>query len=76
MSGGAARSLFCLTREWLKRGILVTTSNRYRVIIRCPACGEKYILRGKRNEEGEYETGFKQCICGNEEQLNIEVSPE
>ncbi|SDC12028.1 hypothetical protein [Shouchella lonarensis] len=54
----------------------MTTSNRYRVIIRCPACGEKYILRGKRNEEGEYETGFKQCICGNEEQLNIEVSPE
>ncbi|MFB4211330.1 hypothetical protein ACE1TH_05365 [Shouchella sp. JSM 1781072] len=54
----------------------MTTANRYRIVIRCPLCGEKYILRGKRNENGEYETGFKQCVCGNEDQLIIEASPE
>lgn len=50
----------------------MTTANRYRIVIRCPLCGEKYILRGKRNDEGEYETGFKQCVCGNDDQLVIE----
>ncbi|GAF65323.1 hypothetical protein [Alkalihalobacillus trypoxylicola] len=49
---------------------------RYRVIIRCPQCGEKYILRGKRNEKGEYETGFKKCVCGNESSLTIDATPE
>ncbi|MFC0559853.1 hypothetical protein [Halalkalibacter alkalisediminis] len=49
---------------------------RYRIVIRCPVCGEKYILRGRRNEKGEYETGFKRCICGNEETLNIDATLE
>ncbi|MDY7222198.1 hypothetical protein P4475_07885 [Halalkalibacterium halodurans] len=49
---------------------------RYRVVIRCPECGERYILRGHRNEKGEYETGFKQCICGNEDHLYIDGAPE
>ncbi|MCL7745883.1 MULTISPECIES: hypothetical protein [Halalkalibacter] len=49
---------------------------RYRVVIRCPVCSEKYILRGSRNEKGEYETGFKRCVCGNEENLNIDASLE
>ncbi|MEY8750832.1 hypothetical protein [Alkalicoccobacillus gibsonii] len=49
---------------------------RYRVVIRCSLCREKYILRGHKNEFGEYETGFKRCVCGNEDQLQIEATLE
>ncbi len=58
------------------KGEIGMTEERYRIVIRCQACGEKYILRGKRNEQGEYETGFKRCVCGNEEHLDIDVSRE
>ncbi|WP_179295507.1 hypothetical protein [Bacillus sp. FJAT-45350] len=51
-------------------------ADRYRVVIRCPECGEKYILRGKPNSEGGYETGFKRCICGNENNLEVDATPE
>lgn len=49
---------------------------RYRVVIRCHECGEKYILRGKKNKEGKFETGFIRCVCGNEEQLDYDITPE
>ncbi|UCZ54749.1 hypothetical protein LGQ02_08395 [Bacillus shivajii] len=52
------------------------TKPRYKVIIRCGECGEKYILRGRQNEQGGYDTGFKRCVCGNETKLDIEVTPE
>ncbi|WP_165763701.1 hypothetical protein [Halalkalibacter urbisdiaboli] len=52
------------------------TEARYRVVIRCPECGEKYILRGRQKENGEYETGFKQCVCGNVQHLHIDAAPE
>ncbi|MCM2674316.1 hypothetical protein [Alkalicoccobacillus plakortidis] len=52
------------------------SEERYRIVIRCPDCKEKYILRGRLNENGEYETGFKRCVCGNEDRLNIEASLE
>ncbi|WP_240377084.1 hypothetical protein [Bacillus piscicola] len=54
----------------------MVASSRYRVIIRCPKCGEKYILRGRLDQKGELETGFKQCVCGNESTLHIDISPE
>ncbi|GAJ98718.1 MULTISPECIES: hypothetical protein [Geomicrobium] len=54
----------------------MTTETRYRIVIRCPKCGEKYILRGRQKAEGEYETGFKRCICGNEDDLVIEATAE
>ncbi|WP_018922209.1 hypothetical protein [Salsuginibacillus kocurii] len=54
----------------------MTTDIRYRVVIRCPKCGEKYILRGRMKENGEYETGFKRCVCGNETDLKVEATPE
>jgi predicted RNA-binding Zn-ribbon protein involved in translation (DUF1610 family) len=57
-------------------GVESMAKERYRVVIRCPECGERYILRGHRNEKGEYETGFKQCICGNEDHLYIDGAPE
>ncbi|MED1562495.1 hypothetical protein AJ85_09525 [Alkalihalobacillus alcalophilus ATCC 27647 = CGMCC 1.3604] len=49
---------------------------RYLVTIRCFQCGEKFILRGKRTEKGQYETGFKRCVCGNESSLHIDATPE
>ncbi|MCU6710038.1 hypothetical protein M6D81_15180 [Paenibacillus sp. J5C_2022] len=42
-----------------------------KVIIRCNVCGEKFVLRG-RKERGSFDTGFKQCICSNSEDLHIE----
>lgn len=44
---------------------------RVKVTIRCKRCGEKYILRG-RKEKGRIETGFKQCLCNNATDLDIE----
>lgn len=49
---------------------------RYRVTIRCLECGEKFILRGKKGENGKFETGFKRCVCGNEENLEVNAIPE
>ncbi|GEL08099.1 hypothetical protein [Salisediminibacterium halotolerans] len=49
---------------------------RYKVIIRCKNCGEKYILRGRYNEDGGLDTGFKRCVCGNEANFDEDVSLE
>lgn len=54
----------------------MAVDTRYRVIVRCPGCGEKYVLRGRTNKKGELETGFKQCVCGNQSNLRIDVTPE
>ena len=43
---------------------------RVKVIIRCNECGEKYILRG-RKEKGKVKTGFKQCLCNNDKNFEI-----
>lgn len=47
---------------------------RVKVLIRCRVCGEKYILRG-RKEKDSYETGFKMCVCDNADDLEIEEHP-
>lgn len=44
---------------------------RVKVTIRCNVCGEKFVLRGRR-ERGIIDTGFKQCICNNRYDLEIE----
>lgn len=49
---------------------------RYKVTVRCQECGEKFTLRGKENNEGNYETGFKRCVCGNEESFEIDAALE
>ncbi|MFV8828402.1 hypothetical protein [Alkalihalobacterium sp. APHAB7] len=54
----------------------MTENTRYRVVIRCQKCGEKFILRGSRAKDGNYETGFIRCVCGNEDDLQIDVTPE
>ncbi|OIJ14840.1 hypothetical protein BKP37_07640 [Anaerobacillus alkalilacustris] len=56
--------------------LLLKIKQRFKVTVRCNKCGEKYILRGKRTSEGQFETGFKRCICGNEEHLEVDANPE
>jgi DNA-directed RNA polymerase subunit RPC12/RpoP len=48
------------------------SASRIKVKIRCKHCGERFILRGKR-EKGKVETGFKQCVCNNENEFDIEM---
>lgn len=50
-----------------KEGLLM----RVKVRIRCKQCGERFVLRGKK-ERGKIETGFKQCICDNQDRFEIE----
>ncbi|WP_252311791.1 hypothetical protein [Sinobaca sp. H24] len=49
---------------------------RYRVVIRCPQCGEKFVLKGSRKEDGTIQTGFVRCICGNSSRLYVDTAPE
>ncbi|GGG05623.1 hypothetical protein [Paenibacillus aceti] len=44
---------------------------RIKVRITCKTCGERFILRG-RKDKGQIETGFKQCLCDNREDFEIE----
>jgi len=46
-------------------------NSRHKVTIRCNHCNEKFILRG-RKDQGRVETGFKQCLCSNAEDFEIE----
>lgn len=48
------------------------TGKRVKIAIRCKRCGERYILRG-RKERGTFHTGFKQCLCNNEDDFEIEM---
>lgn len=47
-------------------------SPRVKVTIRCRRCGERFVLRGRR-DKGRVETGFKQCLCNNREDFDIET---
>jgi formylmethanofuran dehydrogenase subunit E len=48
------------------------TATRIKVSIRCNKCGERFVLRGKR-DKGKVDTGFRQCICNNEQDFDVEV---
>lgn len=52
---------------------MTAASPRVKVTIRCKKCGEKFILKG-RKEKGKIDTGFKQCICNNEMDFDIETN--
>lgn len=47
-------------------------NERVKVTIRCNWCGERFILKGKR-DKGKIDTGFKQCLCNNENDFDIET---
>jgi DNA-directed RNA polymerase subunit RPC12/RpoP len=46
---------------------------RVKVNIRCKKCGERYILRGRTTHLGQVETGFKRCICNNDDDFDVNV---
>jgi hypothetical protein len=47
-------------------------NGRVKVSIRCRRCGERFVLRGKREKE-RVETGFKQCLCDNTHEFDIDT---
>ncbi|WP_308639116.1 hypothetical protein [Paenibacillus silvisoli] len=47
-------------------------SARVKVTIRCNQCGEKFVLRGVRREKDKIDTGFKQCLCNNLHDFDVE----
>ncbi|MEK3743412.1 hypothetical protein NST23_12060 [Brevibacillus sp. FSL K6-0770] len=49
-------------------------SERAKVTIQCNVCGEKFTLRGRRGPGGQVETGFKQCLCDNDQHFRIDES--
>lgn len=55
-----------------KTGGLFHLNARVKVTIRCKHCGEKFVLKGKR-ERGRIDTGFKQCLCDNQSEFDVEV---
>lgn len=46
-------------------------NQRAKVTIRCNICGEKFTLRGRRDQQGGVDTGFKQCLCDNDRHFEI-----
>jgi hypothetical protein len=56
--------------NWKGR-IALMDGARVKVRIRCNVCGEKFTLRGRR-EKGRIDTGFKQCLCNNTSDFEIE----
>lgn len=44
---------------------------RTKVKIRCRRCGERFVLKSKW-EKGRVETGFRQCVCDNDRDFDIE----
>ncbi|WP_328702268.1 hypothetical protein [Alicyclobacillus suci] len=48
------------------------STQRIKVHIHCRQCGETFILRGARTNKGRVETGFKRCICNNEDDFDVE----
>ena len=51
---------------------LVLQPERKKVMIRCNDCGERYTLRGHIDFNGHYVTGFKRCLCNNEDDFEFE----
>lgn len=51
---------------------MVLPSQRVKVHIKCRKCGETFILRGVRDAKGHIETGFRRCLCDNEDEFDVE----
>ena len=43
----------------------VAKHERVKVLVKCQSCGQRFIMRGVQNKDGDIETGFKRCMCGN-----------
>ncbi|MBO8163036.1 MAG: hypothetical protein H0Z34_04840 [Brevibacillus sp.] len=53
----------------------MAVQERTKVLIRCRKCGERYTLRGRRGAHGKIETGFKQCLCNNDDDFEVMEQP-
>ncbi|SDC45301.1 hypothetical protein SAMN04488112_10874 [Melghirimyces thermohalophilus] len=49
--------------------------HRYMVWIRCKQCGERFMLKGSL-KKGRVNTGFKKCLCDNDNPTAFEISSE
>lgn len=47
---------------------------KLKVYITCKQCGERFILRGRRDGKGHLGTGFQRCLCNNETEFDIHAS--
>ncbi|MFD2672867.1 hypothetical protein [Marinicrinis sediminis] len=45
---------------------------RRKIAIYCRQCGERFILRASE-QKGKWNSGFKRCICNNEDQFDVEI---
>jgi hypothetical protein len=58
-------------KENIMGGVGQMLRDRYKVRIRCNTCGERFTLVGKKGKTGQIQTGFKQCLCNNEQDFNV-----
>ena len=47
-------------------------TQRIKLTIRCNQCGERYTLRAQPGPNIRLNSGFKMCICGNTNDIEIE----
>ncbi len=50
----------------------MTITKRVKVRIQCKQCGERFILRGKK-EIDKVDTGFRRCICDNAKDFDLKT---
>jgi DNA-directed RNA polymerase subunit RPC12/RpoP len=50
---------------------MMSENEKYVVTINCNQCGERFILKG-RMKKGKLETGFKRCLCNNDDDFQME----
>jgi hypothetical protein len=48
----------------------MSEQRKYIVQIQCQQCGELFVLKG-RLKKGTVETGFKRCVCDNQDDFTI-----
>ena len=50
----------------------IMRKDRLKVYITCKQCGERFVLRGRKDGKGHLGTGFQRCLCNNEKDFNID----
>lgn len=49
---------------------------KVKVNIHCNRCGERFTLRGRVTPQGKVETGFKRCLCSNQDDFEVVQLPD
>lgn len=53
-------------------GQVIQSQGRFKVNIKCNQCGTQYVLRATYDKQGNVDSGFKMCLCGN---TDVEIAP-